>query len=127
MNRPIKPITDAEAEIMKILWREARPLSYKEIRTELEARTDWNKSTIQTMLRRLIDKGSVKTEEHYVTLYSAGISESEYIHSETAPFLDRVFGGNALKLVASLCESGRLTADDIEELKGFFNGDENGS
>jgi len=119
-NRQVKAITDAEAEIMKLLWRENRPLSFKEIRTELEATTDWNKATIQTLLRRLCEKGSVNITEHYVLLYSANISQDEYINLETAPFLNRVFNGNAKKLVATLCQSGKLTEADVAELRDFF-------
>ena len=34
----IAKIAEAELEVMRILWREMRPLSFTEIRTELENR-----------------------------------------------------------------------------------------
>lgn len=46
----IAKISDSELEVMHILWRESRPLSYTEIRKELESKTKWNKSTIQTLV-----------------------------------------------------------------------------
>ena len=113
-------ISDAELEVMHILWREGRPLPYAEIRTELESKTDWNKSTIQTLVVRLRDKGAISAENHHVTLYSANVSEQEYVQAVGQSFLDKVFGGNAKKLVASLCESGQLSEGDIDELKQFF-------
>ncbi|MDR3207498.1 MAG: BlaI/MecI/CopY family transcriptional regulator [Oscillospiraceae bacterium] len=116
----VKPITDAELEIMKILWRENRPLSFKEIRTELEVGTDWNKSTIQTLLRRLCEKGSVAAQEHYVVLYTANVSREEYVRAEVPAFLDRVFDGSAMKLVAALRRGGTLSDGDIAELRAFF-------
>jgi len=120
-------IADSELEIMRILWREARPLSYAEIRTELEKSTDWKKSTIQTLLTRLKDKGAIDATQHYVTLYSPNIAQDEYVKSEGRNFIDKLFDGNAKSLVASLCQSGQLDESDIDELKAFFKveGDNN--
>jgi len=114
-------IADSELEIMRILWREARPLSYAEIRAELELTTNWKKSTIQTLLSRLRDKGAINAHNHYVTLYSPNITQEEYVKSEGQIFIDKLFDGSAKNLVASLCENGQLSKDDIDELKAFFN------
>jgi predicted transcriptional regulator len=116
-------IADSELEIMRILWRENRPLSYAEIRTELESTTDWKKSTIQTLLGRLRDKGAVSTHNHYVTLYSHSVSQEDYVKSEGQNFIDKLFGGSAKNLVAALCRNGQLGEDDIDELKAFFKMD----
>ncbi|MDR2167724.1 MAG: BlaI/MecI/CopY family transcriptional regulator, partial [Clostridiales bacterium] len=37
-------IADSELEIMRVLWREGRPLSFTEIRKALEGKTKWSKS-----------------------------------------------------------------------------------
>ena len=113
-------ISNAELEVMRILWREGRPLSFGEIRTELEANTDWNKSTIQTLVTRLRDKGVVSTATQYVTLYSANVTEQEYIQAEGQSFIDKLFGGSAKKLAAALCQNGQLSEADIDELKALF-------
>lgn len=113
-------IADAELEIMRVLWREGRPLSYAEIRTELEGTTDWKKSTIQTLLGRLRDKGIISAQSHYVTLYSSNISQEEYVRSEGQTFINKLFDGSAKNLVAALCRHGQLDEKDIDELKEFF-------
>ena len=113
-------IADSELEVMRILWREGRPLSFAEIRKELECKTTWSKSTIQTLVVRLRDKGIIGTHNHYVTLYTPNITEEEYLRTEEQNFLDKLFGGSAKKLVAELCKSGKLGESDIDELKGFF-------
>lgn len=115
-----KKIADSELEVMRILWREGRPLSYSEIRTELEQTTDWKKSTIQTLVVRLRDKGVISAEENYVTLYSPNISEEEHIKAEGQNFIDKLFGGSAKNLVAALCRNGQLGENDVDELKEFF-------
>ena len=113
-------ISDSELEVMRILWREGRPLSFAEIRTELESHSKWSKSTIQTLVVRLRDKGAISTHPNYVTLYSPAVTEQEYVSAERELFIEKLFKGNAKKLVASLCENGQLNESDIDELKQFF-------
>ena len=119
-------IADSELEIMRVLWSEERPLSFAEIRTALEGKTNWSKSTIQTFLGRLRDKGAVSTQSHYVTLYSANVAEEEYLKEEGQHFIDKLFDGSAKNLVAALYKNGQLKDDDIDDLKAFFKmgGDE---
>ena len=116
----ITKIADSELEVMRVLWQEGRPLSFAEIRTALESKTDWKKSTIQTLLGRLRDKNVVSTHEHYVTLYSPNVSEEEYVKAEGQNFIDKLFGGSAMKLVTALCQNGQLDEGDVDELKAFF-------
>ncbi len=116
----IPKISDSELEVMRILWREGRPLSFAEIRTELERNTKWSKSTIQTLVVRLREKGAVSSQTNYVTLYEPAVTEQEYILAEGKLFLEKLYKGNAKKLVASLCENGQLSESDIDELKQFF-------
>jgi len=116
----VSKIADSELEIMRILWREGRPLSFAEIRTAIENKTDWKKSTIQTLLGRLRDKGIISTHSHYVTLYSPNVSEEEYVKTEGQNFIDKLFDGNAMKLVTALCKNGQLDENDVDELKAFF-------
>jgi len=113
-------ISDSELEVMHLLWRENRPLSFTEIRTELENKNSWKKSTIQTLVTRLRDKGAISTQENYVTLYVSNVNEEDYLQAEGKNFLDKLFNGSAKKMVASLCKSGKLDAADVDELKEFF-------
>ena len=119
-------IADSELEIMRVLWGEERPLSFAEIRTALEDKTNWSKSTIQTFLGRLRDKGVISTHNHYVTLYSPNVTEEEYVKEEGQNFIDKLFDGSAKNLVAALYKNGQLKDGDIDDLKAFFKmgGDE---
>ncbi|MCL1854043.1 MAG: BlaI/MecI/CopY family transcriptional regulator [Peptococcaceae bacterium] len=113
-------ISDAEFEVMRVLWQGARPLSFTEIRKELEGKTEWSRSTIQTLISRLRDKGIVDAQFQHVMLYSALLSEQEYIQIEEQGFLDKLFDGDAMNFVAGLCRNGRLSEKDIDKLKSFF-------
>jgi len=113
-------IADSELEVMRILWREGRPMPFAEIRMELQAKTNWKKSTIQTLVLRLRDKGIINSHTTYVTMYSANISQDEYIKAEGQTFIDKLFDGSAKNLVATLCKNGQLDEKDIDDLKSFF-------
>ena len=113
-------IADSELEVMRILWREKRPLSFAEIRKQLECTTEWSKSTIQTLVVRLRDKGIISTTNHYVTLYSPNITEEQYIQAEGQGFINKLFNGSAMNLVTALCRNGQLDENDVDELKAFF-------
>ena len=68
-------ISDAEFEVMRILWREERPVSFSDVRTELNSKMGWEKSTIATLIRRLVKKGAVSIQEREVHYYTPNISK----------------------------------------------------
>jgi BlaI family penicillinase repressor len=123
-----KTITDAELAVMRLLWREKRPMTLAQIRTELLQTTKWNRSTIKTLVFRLRDKGVITNLDQYgAAQFVPVVAEKEYIRAETPAFLNRVFEGSAKKLVAALVDSGKLTSGDIAELRDYFKveGDKN--
>ncbi|MDR1615607.1 MAG: BlaI/MecI/CopY family transcriptional regulator [Syntrophomonadaceae bacterium] len=124
---PEKTISNAELEVMRLLWRENRPMTLAAIRGELLQTTKWNHSTIKTLVFRLRDKGVIKPLDKYgAAQYVHLVTENEYIQAEVPTFLDRVFEGNAKKLVATLVGNGDLTESDVDELKAYFKVKERG-
>ena len=113
-------ISDSELEIMRILWREQRPLKVAEFRDELEEKKGWNKSTTNTLVTRLRDKGLIEPTERYgVARYIPLISEDEYILAEERTLLERF--GSAKKLALAMVRNKHLTNADIDELQEYFN------
>ena len=82
-------ISDAEFEVMRILWREERPVSFSDVRTELNSKMGWEKSTIATLIRRLVKKGAVSIQEREVHYYTPNISKEDYIQFKEKSFIDR--------------------------------------
>jgi BlaI family penicillinase repressor len=113
-------ISNAELEVMRILWREGKAVPFSDIRIELQNTMDWEKSTINTLVRRLVDKGVIEAQKRDVIYYTPNITESEYIQAEERIMLDKLYGGSAKKFVAALCNRGQLSEEDIDELKAFF-------
>lgn len=120
MDTLVSRITDSEVEVMRVLWEAEEPLPIGDIREKLEERSDWDSSTIKTLLRRLCEKGVVKSEKRKVFYYSPLVSEKEYKDYNTKLLIDRIYSGSAKNLVASLIGSHKLGHDDIEELRNMF-------
>ena len=119
-------ISDAELEVMRILWREKQAVTFSDIRTELSDKMSWEKSTIATLLRRLQKKGAISIQEKEVHYYMPNITKEEYIMFRKKSLIDKFFFCSAKSFVAALCQNGELTEADIDELKKYFRmGDEN--
>jgi len=118
-------ISDSELEIMRTLWREQRPLKAVEFSSEFMQTKGWSKSTTNTLITRLRDKGLIEPKERYgVARYIPLITEDEYILAEEATLLTRF--GSAKKLAIAMVRNNHLTDADIDELKEYFNtGDKN--
>lgn len=114
-----KTITDAELEVMRVLWKNKKAMTLAELRTEIMQVRDWNKSTVQTLVIRLRDKGIIEPLDKYgPAQYTPLVSEDEYLQSEEKAVLEKF--GSAKKLALALVRSGHLTDADIEELREYF-------
>ena len=112
-------ITDAELEIMRVLWRDNRAMTLAELCMELTQTKDWNKSTIQTLVGRLRSKGIIEPLDKYgAAQYVPLLTEDEYILTEGKAVLERF--GSAKTLALAMVRNGHLTDKDIEELRDYF-------
>lgn len=119
-------ISDAELEVMRILWREKQAVSFSNIRAELSDKMGWEKSTIATLLRRLQKKGAISIQEKEIHYYMPNITKEDYIMLKKRSLIDKLYDGSTKNFVAALCQNGELTETDIDELKMYFRmGDEN--
>ncbi len=113
-------ISDAELEILEALWTAGEALNANEIRMCLNQKKDWERTTVLTLIRRLLDKGVIAQEKREVYYYSPLVDRNDYVKEETKSFLDKFFKGSAKNLAAALIEDENLSRDDIEELRTYF-------
>lgn len=111
------PISDAEALVMEVLWRE-HPLGADEVLATLSAQTGWAEPTVKTLLNRLLNKGAIQArKEGRRYLYTPVLPREDWVQQQSAGMLERLFGGRVAPLVAHFSEQGRLSPADIAELK----------
>lgn len=120
MKSLVAKITDSELAIMKVLWSAETALTIADIRMFLAKSSDWESSTIKTLLRRLCDKGVVLATKKEVFYYRPLVSEAEYNEYTTQTLIDRLYAGSAKNLIASLLGSKKLNDTDIAELRTLF-------
>lgn len=114
-------ISEAEFEVMKIVWKYA-PINTNEITEKLTKTTTWSPKTIQTLIKRLVNKGALTYEkESRVFVYSPLIKESEYIGQESNSFLKRFYDGTITSMVSAYIENDKLTAAELDTLRSLLS------
>lgn len=112
-------ISDSEWKIMEILW-ERGEASCSEIMAALpESR---NKNTVYTFLSRLEQKGVVTATETTPKRYRAAVLRADCAAQEEESFLNKLYQGSAGRMVAAFVQEGRLSGDEVAELKRLLEG-----
>ncbi|CAO1654683.1 MAG: BlaI/MecI/CopY family transcriptional regulator [Parasphingorhabdus sp.] len=110
-------ISDAEHAVMEVLWKRA-PMTATEVAEQVVREKDWSLQTVKTLLSRLAAKAVVGTErDGRRFLYSPLVERDDYLTGVSRNFVDRLFGGKVMPLVAHLAEADELSADDIREIE----------
>ncbi len=124
MNDLAGKISDAELEVMKVLWEARRELPVTVIREKLQERKGWEPTTIKTLVSRLAGKGVISQEKCGVFYYKPLVMEQEYNEWVTNNLVDKVYQGNVKNLIAALVNSDGLTPEDLKELREMFRVEE---
>ena len=119
MNSKVNKISDAEAEIMRVIWNQKEPITYSRIRAILTQQNGWESPIVNTLVYRLVKKGILLQEKKEVYYYTAIISEKEYTKAKTKSFIQKVYGGNAKELISALLTYGDATQEDLDELRSL--------
>ncbi len=107
--------------IMQVLWNQGRATA-REITDALNATMPIAHSTVQTLLRGLVDKGAVKFEADGRTfVFVPLVEESQFRTTATRDLLDRVFDGNVTSLVAHLLHHEKLSRQQVDEIRKLID------
>ena len=110
-------ISDAEWTVMKVLW-ERGSSTLGEVVKELEGRLHWKPRTVQSLIRRLTEKGALSVDAIGREFrYTPAVAQTHCQHEESRSFLDRVFNGRLPPFVAGLMEREEVSPDDLAALR----------
>ena len=110
-------ISDAEWQVMKIIWMQGEQTSTDLIRV-LAERFDWSKSTVQTLLARLVEKGCLtRKKEGKFFVYSALLTLDQSRDLLVQDIKDKVCSRRIKNLLADLIEECDFTLADLEDLE----------
>ncbi|NCB51750.1 MAG: BlaI/MecI/CopY family transcriptional regulator [Clostridia bacterium] len=106
----------SERRIMECLWRES-PRTIVGVWHALEDETGWSKSTVNTLLGRMVEKGIIRYKEgRRAREYYPCVAKDEAAVAETRSLLERVYRGSVGLMMTTLVEKDELTKEEIEEL-----------
>lgn len=114
-------ITEAELEVMKVLWANGEPTS-TQTACDMLVNKEWKYNTVSTLLSRMVEKGAVAYEKRgKFYFYSPTIKEQDYKEAQTKSLVSKLYDGSVKKLAVSLFKAGEMSAEDIEDIKKMFN------
>ena len=114
-------ISDAEWQVMKIIWMQGKQTSSDLIRV-LSERFDWSKSTIQTLLARLVEKDCLtrkKVGKSFV--YSALLTLDQSRDLLVQDIKDKICSRRIKNLLADLIAECDFTQADLEDLEAVIS------
>jgi len=115
-------ISDAEYQVMKVIWLSTTPLNTNEVVEKLETSTAWKPKTIHTLLSRLVKKGALQYEKDgRVFIYTPLVEESEILAQENDSFLNRFYDGALNPMVVNLLAQDKLSDNDIIALRRILD------
>lgn len=114
-------ISDAEWQVMKIIWMQGEQTSTDLIRV-LAERFDWSKSTIQTLLARLVEKECLtRKKEGKFFVYSALLTLDQSRDLLVQDIKDKVCSRRIKNLLADLIMECDFTQADLEYLEAVIS------
>lgn len=119
--RNLPQISEAEFEVMKIVWKEA-PINTNEITERLLKTTSWSAKTIQTLIKRLVTKGALTYEKQgRIFVYTPLVQENEYMNHESNSFLNRFYDGDISAMLSAYLENNQLSESEMHHLRSILS------
>lgn len=109
--------TEAELEILQILWQKGSA-TVREVHEEITKNKDAGYTTTLKLMQIMAEKGLVSRNEDARThVYTAAVTEKETRQQLLDKFIDTAFRGSAMKLVLQALGNHKTTPEELEEIK----------
>jgi len=115
----LQKMSDAEMEVMEVIWGLPAPCTSAQIQERIPK--TWKATTLLTFLARLTEKGLLTVEKRgKQNLYCPALSREDYLAQETRSFLSKIHGGSLRSFIAALGQDGKLSAQEMEDLRQWL-------
>ncbi|MBD3852008.1 MAG: BlaI/MecI/CopY family transcriptional regulator [Acidobacteria bacterium] len=116
MKKPKGKLTDAELEIMHVVW-ELDGGTVRQVYEILNQQRPLAYTTVMTMMNILEEKGHLtRRKEGRAYRYQPVRPKSQVISGMVDDFVGRVFEGSAAPLVVSLVKDKKISKKDLDEI-----------
>lgn len=111
----MKSLTKAEEQVMKVLWKLESGLLMEIVKNMPKPQP--HKNTVATILKTMVDKGFVKTENvGRFFRYLPAITKEEYSASTLASVAKGYFEGSFTNVISFLVDEKKISVKDLELL-----------
>ncbi|MEO0479022.1 MAG: BlaI/MecI/CopY family transcriptional regulator [Planctomycetota bacterium] len=113
--------TAAEWKALKIVF-ELGSCAARDVAEQAEAAHGWSQSTVKTLLRRLVDKGHLKTRRVGTSfLYRPSRSIHRALRDSADQLLEQATDGAMGPLLQYLVRQSPLSRDELDELQALID------
>lgn len=113
----LKNIPDSELKLLEIIW-EKEPIKSGELVAMCFEAHNWKKSTVYTILKKLVNKGLVVNENSQI---SSVAKREEVMSQKTEAVINKAYGGSLPMFLAAFLSNERLTKKEAEQLKKLID------
>ncbi len=115
--KPTPRPTDAELEILKVLWQ-LGPSTVREVHDVLNETKPTGYTTVLKLLQIMGDKGLVKRDENQrAHVYEAKLRQEQTERQLIGDLLERVFDGSATKLVMQALATKKTSPQELTAIR----------
>ncbi len=113
----MEKIFESEYRFLSILW-ENEPIASPELVRLCNEQLGWKKSTTYTVIKKLTDKGIVKSEN---TVVSALVTKDEVDKWQSEELLQRTSKGNIPLFLAAFLKDRKLSRADLDRIRQIID------
>ena len=115
--RKIPKVHEGEYRFCLILW-ENEPIQSAKLAKLCNERLGWSRTTTYTIIRRLTDRGIVRSENAIV---SSVVKKEEVQLSEMNELMEKTFEGSLPAFIAAFARRQKLSEEDVEALRRLID------
>jgi BlaI family penicillinase repressor len=116
-RRPQETPTEAELEVLRILW-DRGPSTGRDVFDVLNAQRKRAYTSVMSVLNIMADKGQViRKPEGRAFIYSAKRPREKTLGKMVSSLLGRAFGGSASSLVSQLLDQSKPTPEELDKIR----------
>lgn len=125
-KQPIPKPTDAELEILQVLWDNG-PSPVRLVNDQLNEKREIGYTTTLKLMQIMLEKGLVsRNTDNRSHIYSAAIGRGETQQNLLDKFVDNVFSGSAMNLVMQALGNHEASQDELDQIKALIERIEGG-
>lgn len=110
-------IPDSEFKLLELIW-DGEPIRSGELVSRAFEALSWKKSTVYTILKKLVGKGLVKNESSVIT---AECAREDVLSEKSEDVISKNYGGSLPMFLTAFLSREKLTKKEAEELKKLID------